>query len=236
MNGGEDTLLAESLNADVAQELSERSEPTGHRQRWEEIAEIVEVLFLAVVAMATAWSGFQAAKWDGREAALYQDATRDRFEAEAASTLGGLELVSDSALFTAWLQAQDAGDVELAKELTLRFTPDFREDFDAWRASGAAGSNVEPDVGFMPGLDRNPNVQDAARLNTRSASAFIRGRQADAVADKYVRNSVLLAMVLFLVAIAQRFSKRGVRIGMNAVALLMLVYVVGSTATLPRLV
>jgi hypothetical protein len=84
MNGGEDTLLAESLNADVAQELSERSGPTGHRQRWEEIAEIVEVLFLAVVAMATAWSGFQAAKWDGREAALYQDATRDRFEAEGA--------------------------------------------------------------------------------------------------------------------------------------------------------
>ena len=53
------------------------------------------------------------------------------------------------------------------------------------------------------------------------------------VADKYVRNTVLLATVLFLVALAQRFGRRGLRIGVNAGAFVMLVYVVGSTATLP---
>ena len=46
---------------------------------------------------------------------------------------------------------------------------------------------------------------------------------------------MLLATVLFLVAIAQRFRKRGLRFGVNGVAFCMLVYVVGSTATLPRL-
>ena len=227
--------MTESVNTDVAHELSAGNEGKGHQQRWERIAEIVEVLFLAVVATATAWSGYQAAKWDGRESALYQAATLDRFQAEAASTLGGLELVSDSALFTGWLQARAANDAALARELEQRFTPDFRRDFDAWRTTDGTGSAAGQDIGFMPDYDRNPHVQQAASLNEQSATTFIKGREADAIADKYVRNTVLLATVLFLVALAQRFDKRGLRIGVNAGAFLMLVYVVGSTATLPRL-
>lgn len=227
--------MADPVNADVAQELSERQGASGHEQRWERIAEIIEVLFLAVVATTTAWSGFQAAKWDGRESALYQGATLDRFRAEEASTRGGLELVSDSALFTGWLQARSSGDRALAQELEQRFTPDFRADFDAWRAAGQTGSAGEQDIDFMPDYDRNPSVREAARLNDQSSARFLEGRAADAVADKYVRNTVLLATVLFLIAIAQRFPGRGFRIGVNAGAFVLLTYVVVSTATLPRL-
>ena len=138
--------------------------------------------------------------------------------------------MSDSALFTAWLQARADHDVALQHEFESRFTSDFREDFDAW-ADGSDGQDVD----FMPGYDRNPHVEQAARLNARSAAAFAEGKEADDVGDKYVRNTVLLATVLFLVALAQRFDKRGLRIGVNAGAFVMLVCVVGSTATLPRL-
>lgn len=227
--------MTETVNTDVAQELSDRNEGKAHKQRWEQVAEVVEVLFLAVVATATAWSGYQAAKWDGRESALYEDATRDRFRAEAASTLGGLELVSDSALFTSWLQARAEHHGELAQEFVTRFTPDFRADFDAWLKGGGTGAAAAEDVDFLPDFQRNPNVREAARLNERSAASFVEGKKADAIADKYVRNTVLLATVLFLVALAQRFEQRGLRIGVNAAAFIMLVYVVGSTVTLPRL-
>jgi hypothetical protein len=87
----------------------------------------------------------------------------------------------------------------------------------------------------MPDHESNPHVEEAADLNDRSSAAFIEGRRADSVADKYVRNTGLLATVLFLVALAQRFDKRGLRVGVNAGAFLMLVSVIGSTATLPRL-
>lgn len=227
--------MTESLNADVAQELNERREAGEHEHRWVQVAEIVEVLFLAVVATATAWSGYQAAKWDGRESSLYQEATQDRFRAEAASTLGGLELVSDSALFTGWLQARADNHAALAEQLEQRFTPDFRTDFESWLKSDRTGPSSEQEVGFMPDYHRNSHVQEAASLNARSSATFTKGKEADGVADKYVRNTVLLATVLFLVAIAQRFDKRGLRIGVNAGAFLILVYVVGSTATLPRL-
>jgi hypothetical protein len=47
------------------------------------------VVLLATVAVATAWSGYQAARWDGHEALLYQTSTQLRSEAGAANTTGG---------------------------------------------------------------------------------------------------------------------------------------------------
>ena len=72
------------------------------------------VLVLAIVAVATAWSGYAAARWDGHQSVLYGRASADRFKADAASTKGGQELVADSSLFTAYLQAHSASDSKLA--------------------------------------------------------------------------------------------------------------------------
>jgi len=48
--------------------------------RLEFTIEILEAVILALVALATAWSGFQAAQWDGHQAELYGEANllRDR--------------------------------------------------------------------------------------------------------------------------------------------------------------
>jgi hypothetical protein len=50
-----------------------------------------------------------------------------------------------------------------------------------------------------------------------------------------VRATVLFASVLLLVAIAQRFSTRGVRIAANGLALVLLGYAIFSVVRLPRL-
>jgi hypothetical protein len=41
-------------------------EPPATR-RWREVVEILEVLALALAAVATAWSGYQAARGDGHQ-------------------------------------------------------------------------------------------------------------------------------------------------------------------------
>lgn len=66
---------------------------------------------LAVVAVATAFSGFQATEWDGRQSSLDGQATSLRFEANAQSTFGGQRLAADAGFFTAWLQAHVATNV-----------------------------------------------------------------------------------------------------------------------------
>ena len=72
--------MAEDLNAEIAGSLAESKD--AHTQPaksgWEERVEIPEALLLAVVAVATAWSGYKAARWDGRQAEPYGEASTIR--------------------------------------------------------------------------------------------------------------------------------------------------------------
>jgi hypothetical protein len=61
----------------------------GAKTRADAASEIVEAFLLAVVAIATAWGGYQAARWDGRQAELYGRSSTIRKEADQALTLGG---------------------------------------------------------------------------------------------------------------------------------------------------
>ena len=62
--------MPEQMNVEVAHKLSEREKTAAEKRRWEEILEIVEVVVLALAAIATAWSGYQAAKGDGQQSIL----------------------------------------------------------------------------------------------------------------------------------------------------------------------
>src|SRR5512141_1196524 len=122
------------MNVEVAHKLSEGSDGDGssERRHWTEFAEILEVIVLAMVAIATAWSGYQAARWDGRQAYLYGTASRMRIEADQALTLGGQQKMLDVTTFNTWIEAQRSGDEQLAALYVRRFSPEFRVAFDAW--------------------------------------------------------------------------------------------------------
>jgi hypothetical protein len=227
--------MPEGQNVEIAHKLTEHEHSDRAKKRWEEIVEILEVCVLAIVAVATAYSGFQAAKWDGRQSFLYANASKERFEADAASTLGGQQLVADSSMLTAWLQAEDSGDKTLQDQLVRRFTPDYRAAFDDWlKTDPLTDHNAPPGPGYMPSF-HNPNLDQAAHLNEEASANFTEGTEARETADKYVRDTVLFASVLFLVAIAQRFRIRGVRFGANGLAAAVLVYTLLEVSILPRI-
>jgi len=233
--------MPEDHNIEVAHTLSERehapgSDETGAaKMRTEDVLEIVEVVFLAIVAIATAWSGYQAARWDGQQALLYGEASHLRFQADTASTRGGQQFVADSAMFNWWLQAHDAGDRSLERMFERRLSPGYRVAFHAWLATDPFHDpNAPPGPGYMPQL-RYPLMEQAARWNDQAAARFEQGTRARETADKYVRDTVLFASVLFLIAVAQRFKLRGVRIGANALALLLLAFTLVTLVDLPRL-
>jgi hypothetical protein len=197
--------------------------------------ELAQVLVLAVVTIATAWSGYQAAKWGGSQASLYGLASTTRFKADAASTLGGQQLVADSSIFTAWLQAHSDGNAELQDILVERFSTDYRAAFDAWLKTDPFTNPAAPaGPGYMPGF-KNPNFGLAKRLNATASATFARGSEARETANKYLRGAVLFASVLLLVAIAQRFKIRQIRLGAMVLALGLLAYTVVDVAVLPRL-
>ena len=199
------------------------------------LVEIVEVAVLAIVAVATAWSGYQSARWDGQQSLQYGHATTDRFKADAASTYGGQELAADSAMFTAYLQARSAGNSKLEMLYVRRFTPDYRVAFVAWlKTDPFTNPAAPPGPGLMPQY-RNPSFESAARLNALAAATFNQGTAARDTAERYLRDTVLFATVLFLVAIAQRFKVRSVRIATTTVAFGLAAFTTVAVLTLPRI-
>ena len=71
-----------------------------------ELIEIAEAGVLALVVLATAWSGYQSAKWDGRQALLYERASRLRVEASVAAIEGGQQRTLDVVTFKGWIDAR----------------------------------------------------------------------------------------------------------------------------------
>ena len=81
--------MPEGANVEIAHKLTEQEHDQHngtHARGWHRFVEFGEVAILAIVAVATAWSGFQATEWDGEQSRLYGEASTHRFEAEAAST------------------------------------------------------------------------------------------------------------------------------------------------------
>ena len=197
--------------------------------------EIVEVIVLAMVAIATAFSGYQGTKWGGQQALLYGQASTTRFQADAASTLGGQTLIADASFFTAWLQAHAAGDTQLEALFEKRFTPEYKAAFDEWLDTDPFHDpNAPPGPGAMPGFT-NPDMAEAAQLNAQASADFAEGTTARETANTYIRNTVLFASVLFFVAIAQRFKIRRVRMSANAIAVVLLTLALASMLSLPRI-
>jgi hypothetical protein len=227
--------MPEQLNVEVAHKLSEREKSAGAKRRWDEVIEILEVVVLALAAIATAWSGYQAAKGDGQQSVLYADASVDRLQASTASALGDQRLAADSAMFNAWLQARAANDTQLQAMFVRRFSPEYRRAFTAWLDTKPfTNPAAPPGPGYLPEY-HNPQAEQAKQLNEKAAVAEEAGTEARHTAEEYVRATVLFALVLFLVAVGQRFRIRGVRIATAAMAFGLFAFGVYGIATLPRL-
>src|SRR6266545_3947716 len=82
-------LVSDEVGIEIARELGQgRHGRTDRPQsRWDEPVEILEVVVLAVVAISIAWSGYQAARWDGLQAELYGEASTTRVYDYVRTTL-----------------------------------------------------------------------------------------------------------------------------------------------------
>jgi len=227
--------MPEEMNIEAAYALSEHgAQPSGKQRKRRELGEIAEVVILAIVAVATAWSGYQAARWDGRQAFLYHEATRMRVEAGLAATLGGQQRLLDVTTFNTWIEARFEGRTELMALYERRFSPEYKVAFDAWLATDPfTNPEAPPGPGFMPEYV-NPQLVRGAELNEISTRRFEEGTIARSRADDYIRTTVMFATVLFLIALSQRFRVRRVRYGDLGVAGALMLFGLVTILTFPR--
>lgn len=215
--------MPESLSAPEVAHQALEDEHAGAGRRRAGLIEIAEAVLLAVVAVATAWSGYQTGRWDARQAHLYGLSSKYRALENKAATRSGQQRLYDTTTFGFWLQSKAQGDREAAALFARRFRPEYKPAFAAWLKTDPLHNPKAP-AGpiFMPQYHNAASGQ-AAAYDARATAAFQEGTHARERGDKYLRNTVLLATVLFLTALAQKFKFQGVRIGLLVVSAALLV-------------
>jgi hypothetical protein len=215
--------MSEGLSAtQVGKEIAEHAKHA-HDQRRDRLLSIAEAVLLSIVALLAAWSGYAAAKWSTESRLHLAESSTARAKASRAQ-LEATELRNfDSSTFNAWFAAYTAGNEQAMAIAERRFRPQFRVAFEAWRATKPESNpNAPPGPTYMPQY-RQPGLAKATALDEHANEAFVAGSEAGTTADDYVRTTVVLAVVLFLVGISTHFPLRGARYGLIALGAALLV-------------
>ena len=219
----------------VIRKLNQVRESGDTSQARFELIEIIEALILALVAVATAWSGFQAAEWAGKRAEDYAKANRLRVTAEGLATLAGQERIYDSDTFNSWLVAKLDNKKEAAEFFERRFRDEYRTAFAAWMSTDPFNNaQAPPGPIFMPEY-HNAKHEQFLGLNKKAADVADQGTKSGETGDQYVRITVLLATVLLITAIGQRFHFKTVRVVFMVLACLLLCLPLLQLLMLPRI-
>lgn len=197
--------------------------------------ELVATILLSLATLGIAWSGYQGARWNGRQAREYAQANAARSLANRADTDGEQERTQDLLNFNDWLDATTANDAALADRFDRTFRPEFRPAFEAWLAQDPLNNSAaEPSPLQLPQY-RVAKLEESDRLEREGTEHFESGKEATENTDSYVLTTVFFAAVLFFAGISMRFVWQRMRIAVLVLATLSLVYAVVTVATLPIL-
>src|SRR4029453_11582955 len=170
-----------------------------------------------------------------KAAKQYAEATRLRVTAEGLATLAGQERIYDTDTFNSWLAAKLDGKKEAAEFFERRFRDEYRNAFAAWMSKDPFNNaQAPPGPIFMPEY-HNAKHEQFLGLNKQAAEIADRGTKSGETGDGYVRITVLLATVLLITAIGQRFRFKAVRIVFMILACLLLCLPLLRLLMLPRI-
>lgn len=196
-----------------------RAEPDRAERRFE----VVSTVILALAALCTAWAGYQASLWDGRQSTLYEEASALRTLSADRDSEADEYRLADLGVFENYVDARLSGDDELASFYRMRFRPEFQTAFDAWLRLDPWDSDTAPPSPLAMPEYSLAAEEEANVLADQAEAAFAEGQSANDHSDTFTLGTVLFAMALFFAAISERFIVDGARwtlLGFGAVALL----------------
>ena len=224
--------MGEGLSAaEVGREVGKHADE--HRHAHDRALGIAEAVVLSVVTLLAAWSGYSAAKWSTESRLKLSEASATRTQANRAFQESLTFRVGDATTFNAWFAAyltKNANGMRLAEK---RFRPEYKVAFDAWMATHPfTNPNAPPGAQSMP--QYKPTGQAQSRvLDAKADDLTSEGEHDGETADDYVRTTMILASVLFLVGISSHFAIRSVRIGVLTLASVLLVAATIAVIRLP---
>jgi hypothetical protein len=195
--------------------------------------ELLSTLLLAVAAVATAWSSYQATRWNGEQAKTGSRVTAVRIDAASAAGRANFETQVDVTTFTQWIDAFASGDEELATFYFERFRPEFEPAVDAWIATRPRTNPNAPRTPFAMPQYRLASRAEAERLDAEAEVLSAQVRTDIQRASNYVLGVVLFAVSLFFAGVSTKLTVRRLREAALAIGCLVFLGTLVWIATFP---
>jgi hypothetical protein len=201
--------------------------------RWEPLAELIATVVLAVATLATAWSGYQSARWGGVQSTSYSQAGALRTESTRASNQAGQLVQVDISLFSNWINAYANDQTDLMRFYEQRFRDEFKPAFNAWLALDPRNNPEAPPSPLSMPEYQVAKALEADSLRQEAEATFAVGQDANETSDNYILNTVILASVLFLGGISSRFKAMAARWSIILISLVILIYGLSNLLSYP---
>lgn len=235
--------MSEERQIETTEDAAESTEGAGEPSSGPVSAEFFELwatILIALAAIATAWAGFESAKWGGVQATNFSQAGAARTESVRFSTQAGQQQNIDVNTFINWLNVTfeeiDAGVIEEPESAadyqptpgTLsgfyyeRFRDEFAPVVRAWLDTNPFGANPDaPPSPFAMEEYQLAATEQAQLLEARADQRAADAATANQNADNYVMTAVLFATALFFAALASRLGAIQYRYASLIIATLM---------------
>ncbi len=195
--------------------------------------EIVATILLAIATVATAWSGYQASRWNGEQAMAFSRASAERIESTKAANLANAQTQIDVATFIQWVDAYAQQQAELTDFYYRRFRAEFKPAMDAWIATRPL---LNPDAPLTPFAMPEYKLESRAtadRLEAQAEASSATARTNVQRATNYVLCVVLFAAVLFFAGMSTKLSSPRMRLVLLGFGVVTFVGTVAWLATFP---
>lgn len=198
---------------------------------WRRNSENAAAVLLAVAALATAWSGYQASVWGGIQASNYTLSSVLRGKAALAHDDIARSRLVDVALFTRWIEADTDNNRKIRDIYERHFRPEFRAAFLQWRRKGVA--ELERTTPFDDPGYKSPRSDEAARYEAEAWRTLQAGEHANKTSDRYIFITVILATVLFFAGAIRPVIAPAFRMPVLCLATLLCVWAIGALVSAP---
>jgi hypothetical protein len=195
--------------------------------------EILATVLLALAAVGTAWSSYQASRWNGEQAKSFSRATATRIESTRASSRADAQTEIDVATFTQWVNAYALKRTELADFYFRRFRKEFKPAVTAWIATRPLRNADAPLTPFAMPEYRLAARAEAERLEANAEVLAAKARTDVQRATNYVLAVVLFAVALFFAGMSTKLRTRRLQAVLLALGSTVFLGTVIWLATLP---
>ena len=186
--------------------------------RW---IEFLSAAILALAVFATAWCGYQAARWGGIQAVSFIEALAAQQNSIKQANQAVLVQSLHVDLFVEWASAVSQEDQQLANFLFERFPPELKKATEAWlKLEPETNPDAPPSPFAMPEYILEQS-EESEKLFIVADEMFVQASRANQTSDNYVLLTVIFASVLFFGGVSGKFQSRVIDLAMLILAYML---------------